>query len=845
MKMHKFLLIVSLAISQIVNSQSNTWKTNGNNISTGDFLGTTNSQSLIFKTNNQNRMIFDISGNIDMKGFLKADSAEFTGTVKFGNSTGDAFLFFGGFPLPFPQDHLRVTTGFMTITGGGKGGPAPLIGMGINTQTPNDMLDVFSGNIDVMTPNFAYKIGDQEVLWHKDATSNIFVGVGAGSNHTFLTPMANTFLGNDAGFSETGGGGNNTYIGYRAGFSSNGFPANTYVGSQAGENTGPNSDENVFVGYQSGQNNAGFHNTFTGNVSGQNSVGNYNSFYGIGSGQNSATSSDNTYIGSSAGNNGIGSQNAFVGSNSGFLGIGNNNVAIGYNAASAQTAGNQNTYVGDKIAPNMVGGNLNTFLGANADATNPNSTLNNAAALGANAKVTNSNHLILGNNVNVGIGLSGDPLGPLNLLEINTGVANTSGLKFRQLNAASPAGVNPGLGVLALDNIGNVIYVNSSGGASLGNTCGIGTNPLTSNWEIPLNGNNFVFQGQGAVGNNVGIGTGCNPLAKLTVRQQSGIVGSTGIGVRNQDPGNTAAAPTAGIISEVTGGGFSTAGWFDGGNTIGSGWPYGIIIPKGGGGMAIGYNSANLPMGSNVLLEVASQIYAAGIYVGSDKNYKINISNINNGLDKVRKINPVYYNYDTLNYSANNFSSRKQIGFIAQNIDSLIPEAVGKDNSGLLNLDYSRLVPVLWQAVKQLDSLNSQLKNQIKNSDSIQDARLTAIENALNSCCSNNSRLQNPPNNQNTQSINLSDKDIIILNQNVANPFSESTLITYNIPEQYNFAQIIFSTAEGKIIKTVDITKKGHGRLTVFANDLSNGLYTYSLIVDGKTVDTKKMVKSE
>ncbi|TAE77272.1 MAG: secretion protein Por, partial [Bacteroidetes bacterium] len=56
-------------------------------------------------------------------------------------------------------------------------------------------------------------------------------------------------------------------------------------------------------------------------------------------------------------------------------------------------------------------------------------------------------------------------------------------------------------------------------------------------------------------------------------------------------------------------------------------------------------------------------------------------------------------------------------------------------------------------------------------------------------------------------------------------------------------AQIIFTTTDGKIIKTHDITEKGKGVLNVFADDLSSGVYTYTLVVDGKTIDSKKMMK--
>ena len=40
-------------------------------------------------------------------------------------------------------------------------------------------------------------------------------------------------------------------------------------------------------------------------------------------------------------------------------------------------------------------------------------------------------------------------------------------------------------------------------------------------------------------------------------------------------------------------------------------------------------------------------------------------------------------------------------------------------------------------------------------------------------------------------------------------------------------------------------TEKGKGILNVFANDLSNGTYTYSIIVDGQTIETKKMVTAK
>lgn len=88
----------------------------------------------------------------------------------------------------------------------------------------------------------------------------------------------------------------------------------------------------------------------------------------------------------------------------------------------------------------------------------------------------------------------------------------------------------------------------------------------------------------------------------------------------------------------------------------------------------------------------------------------------------------------------------------------------------------------------------------------------------------------------------LTDKSAIVLNQNVPNPFAQSTIITYSIPGTYRKAQIVFTTASGSTVKTVEVTGN-QGSLTVYADDLSSGVYTYTLVVDGRPVESKKMIR--
>ncbi len=91
--------------------------------------------------------------------------------------------------------------------------------------------------------------------------------------------------------------------------------------------------------------------------------------------------------------------------------------------------------------------------------------------------------------------------------------------------------------------------------------------------------------------------------------------------------------------------------------------------------------------------------------------------------------------------------------------------------------------------------------------------------------------------------IELNDRNNIVLNQNVPNPFAERTVISYSVPESVQKAQIHFYNGMGKLINTVEITERGKGEINVYANDLSSGIYTYSLVADGKIVATKRMMK--
>jgi len=50
---------------------------------------------------------------------------------------------------------------------------------------------------------------------------------------------------------------------------------------------------------------------------------------------------------------------------------------------------------------------------------------------------------------------------------------------------------------------------------------------------------------------------------------------------------------------------------------------------------------------------------------------------------------------------------------------------------------------------------------------------------------------------------------------------------------------------QGKQIKQINIEERGNGSVIINGYELTPGMYMYTLIVDGKEIDTKKMILTE
>lgn len=263
-----------------------------------------------------------------------------------------------------------------------------------------------------------------------------------------------------------------------------------------------------------------------------------------------------------------------------------------------------------------------------------------------------------------------------------------------------------------------------------------------------------------------------------------------------------------------------------------------------GTGLFLRDNNGHVGIGRipSYLLDVNGTIRVSSTLYTSDERLKKNIVPITLALTKVSKLQGKFYqkrqaefkfNTDSIFDEAKLKSIEEQknreikdgvmfdpeFGFLAQEVKEIFPELVSSDENGIYSINYIGLIPITIEAIKEqqtkLDSLQKQF-NQLKN---------------------------------NSQSISsysgLSDINkttIAQLKQNVPNPFSQSTQISFTISALSQNAMLNIYNMQGTEIKSYPITRTGEQSVTINGSELNPGMYMYTLIVDGQEIDTKRMI---
>ncbi len=144
--------------------------------------------------------------------------------------------------------------------------------------------------------------------------------------------------------------------------------------------------------------------------------------------------------------------------------------------------------------------------------------------------------------------------------------------------------------------------------------------------------------------------------------------------------------------------GASTADWLHG--IAGSDHTYKWYNQSSNGG--VGYKMALATSGT---LTVSADLVAYGS--PSDKRLKENIKPIESALDKVSKLQGVTFDWKEKGIT----NLKKDIGFIAQDVQKVIPELVRKNENELLSMRHQGVIPILVEAIKELEVRIKELEN--------------------------------------------------------------------------------------------------------------------------------------
>lgn len=81
------------------------------------------------------------------------------------------------------------------------------------------------------------------------------------------------------------------------------------------------------------------------------------------------------------------------------------------------------------------------------------------------------------------------------------------------------------------------------------------------------------------------------------------------------------------------------------------------------------------------------------------------------------------------------------------------------------------------------------------------------------------------------------------LEQNAPNPFSNKTIIRYTLPLNTRSANLVILDMTGTVVKTITLNNKGGtGQVTLNAGTLAAGTYNYTLYIENKPMDTRRLV---
>jgi hypothetical protein len=374
----------------------------------------------------------------------------------------------------------------------------------------------------------------------------------------------------------------------------------------------------------------------------------------------------------------VANQSAFLGFAGNTTSTGYGNTATGGSALASNTGGGVNSAYGELALYSNTTGESNTAVGAQALVSN--TTGSNNVAIGPDALSRNVNGAS-----NIAVGTEALPN--------NTSGGSNIAVGTQALPSNSSGNFNVAIGSNALFKISTGSYNTGLGhmagmdaGGSLTNATAIGAfSDVTASNSLVLGSINGV--NSATADTNVGIG-----LTAPTARLHIGNSNTTGL--RVEGPSSSGTGTLAGSF-----GGYGDFG-IDAFGASG-----GRFVVKENGNVGVGTATPDNKLSVN---GSADKIGGGSWGTYSDRRLKDLDGSFVSGLSQVLRINPVRYRYKEEN-GMDIHDSDEHIGLVAQEVQSVIPEAVSENSKGYLLVNND---PIIWAMLNAIKEQQRQIEEQ-------------------------------------------------------------------------------------------------------------------------------------
>lgn len=159
-------------------------------------------------------------------------------------------------------------------------------------------------------------------------------------------------------------------------------------------------------------------------------------------------------------------------------------------------------------------------------------------------------------------------------------------------------------------------------------------------------------------------------------------------------------------------------------------------------------------------------------------------------------------------------ANRRRIGFLAQDIQKVLPELVQTNEKGIMSIDYTGFIPLIVESLKQMQQTIQDQQKEIETLQSLLPAETKSMF-------------------RSTSNENVS----VVEEAKLYNRTGAS--VSYTLPTTYTNANLQVFDVSGRLLKKVTLTGN-NSIVEINPSEIGLGTFVYTLFVDGKKADTLK-----